>query len=91
MASDITCSGSFAARAPETALDASVLDIDCAAETALIGARLVEIVGRVHARLDMGGDRVSINLFSVNRSPKRRQESVFLCEFLIWRFAAAKS
>src|SRR6267143_4734917 len=50
MASDVTCSESFAARAPETALDASVLDIDCAAETALIGARLVEIVGRVLRR-----------------------------------------
>src|SRR6266446_6585497 len=50
MASDVTCSESLAARAPETALDASVLDIDCAAETALISARLVEIVGRVLRR-----------------------------------------
>src|SRR6266481_5151383 len=50
MASDVTCSESLAARAPETALDASVLDIDCAAETALIAARLVEIVGRVLRR-----------------------------------------
>jgi NAD+ synthase len=50
MASDITCSESLAARAPETALDASVLDIDCVAETALVGARLVEIVGRVLRR-----------------------------------------
>jgi NAD+ synthase len=49
MASDVTCSESLAARAPE-ALDASVLDIDCAAETALISARLVEIVGRVLRR-----------------------------------------
>ncbi len=50
MASDVTCSESLAARAPEKALDASVLDIDCAAETALIAARLVEIVGRVLRR-----------------------------------------
>jgi NAD+ synthase len=50
MASDVTCSESSAARPPEKALDASVLDIDCAAETALIAARLVEIVGRVLRR-----------------------------------------
>jgi len=46
MASDVTCRKSSTALAPDR-LDASVLDIDCAAETALIGARLVEIVGRV--------------------------------------------
>jgi NAD+ synthase len=46
MASDATCRKSSTALAPDR-LDASVLDIDCAAETALIGARLVEIVGRV--------------------------------------------
>ncbi len=50
MASDVTCSESLAARAPDKTLDASVLDIDCAAETALIAARLVEIVGRVLRR-----------------------------------------
>src|SRR4051812_11502971 len=50
MASDVTCSESLTARPPEKALDASVLDIDCAAETALIAARLVEIVGRLLRR-----------------------------------------
>src|ERR1700704_2508377 len=55
MASDITCSESLAARPPETALDASVLDIDCAAETALTSARLVEIVGRVLRRRGVVG------------------------------------
>ena len=49
MASDTICSENSTALAPER-LDASVLDIDCAAETALIGARLVEIVGRVLRR-----------------------------------------
>ena len=49
MASDATCSENSTALGPHK-LDASVLDIDCAAETALIGARLVEIVGRVLRR-----------------------------------------
>jgi NAD+ synthase len=50
MASDVICSESLAARPPEQALDASVLEIDCAAETARIAARLMEIVGRVLRR-----------------------------------------
>ena len=49
MASDTICSENSTALAPER-LDASVLGIDCAAETALISARLVEIVGRVLRR-----------------------------------------
>ena len=49
MASDAICSENSTALAPER-LDASVLDIDCAAETARIAARLVEIVGRVLRR-----------------------------------------
>jgi hypothetical protein len=34
---------------------------------------------------------LSINLFSVNRSSGCHQETVFPCEFLIWRSAGAKS
>ena len=49
MASDAICSENSAALAPER-LEPSVLDIDCAAETALISTRLVEIVGRVLRR-----------------------------------------
>src|SRR5437660_12896882 len=49
MALHITCSESSTALAPDR-LDRSVLDIDCAAETARIAARLVEIVGRVLRR-----------------------------------------
>ncbi len=49
MASDAICSESSTARAPER-LEPSVLEIDRAAETARIAARLVEIVGRVLRR-----------------------------------------
>src|SRR5690242_8726032 len=49
MASDAICSESSTALAPER-LEPSVLDIDCAAATALISTRLVEIVGRVLRR-----------------------------------------
>jgi NAD+ synthase len=49
MASDAICKENSTALAPER-LDASVLDVDCAAETARISARLVEIVGRVLRR-----------------------------------------
>jgi NAD+ synthase len=49
MASDAICSENSTALAPER-LEPSVLDIDCAAETARVAARLVEIVGRVLRR-----------------------------------------
>ncbi len=49
MASSVTCSAS-STRAPERALDPSALDIDCAAESARIAARLAELVGRVMHR-----------------------------------------